>query len=98
MFSKATGRLAATFLVSILLISPVFAENDDGTWEVGGFMSFFRFDPDSDLDSRFAPSVLVGYNFTKRHSGEFTFSTLTTSAESGPALDFYRQLRSETAG
>lgn len=88
MHSMPPGRLVAAGLVALFLwFSPSLAENDDGTWEVGGFVSFVRFDPDSLVESAFAPSVLVGYNFSKTHGGEFLFTPASSSAEKGPAVD-----------
>lgn len=87
MHSMPQGRLVAAGLLALVLCSPCLAENDDNTWEFGGFFGFVRFDPDTDINSTFAPSVLVGYNFTKRHGGEFSYSTVSSSGDRGPAVD-----------
>ena len=88
MHAMPPGRLVAAGLIALFLCwSPSLAANDDGTWELGGFLSFVRFDPDLRVSSEFAPSVLVGYNFTKRHGGELSFTTVGASAERGPAID-----------
>ncbi len=82
------GRLVAAGLVALFLcFSPSVAQNDQGTLEVGGFASFVRFDPDSDIDPSIAPTVLVGYNFSKRHAGEISFTAVGSSAADGPAVD-----------
>lgn len=88
MHSMPPGRLAAAGLVALFLVfSPSLAENDDGTWEIGGFASYVRLDPDSHIDPDFAPTVLVGYNFSKKHGGEFLFTSVASSTEKGPAVD-----------
>jgi len=57
------------------------AENEKHSFEVGAFGSYVHFDPQTDIDSDFSVSILAGFHFTKRHSLEFGFSSLTASPD-----------------
>ncbi|MGH9868454.1 MAG: hypothetical protein ACREAA_09870 [Candidatus Polarisedimenticolia bacterium] len=86
-FSPA-GLCKAVVCTTLLALVPtaLHAENKDGSFEVGLFTTWVRFDPQSDLDSRFAPSLLVAYNFTKRHGGEMVFTSVTATPDQGTSF------------
>jgi hypothetical protein len=79
--SKALLCTALTLLPAVAL-----AENKRGSVEVGVLTSFVRFDSQSELDGRFAPSLLVGYNFTRKHGAEFMFTSTTATPNAGPSI------------
>ena len=78
----------AVVCITLLALLPtaLLAQNKDGSIEVGLFTTWVRFDPQSDLDSRFAPSLLVAYNFTKRHGGEIVFTSFTATPNQGDSF------------
>lgn len=84
--SNGVVRKALLCTVVTLLPAAAFAENKAGSWELGLLSSFVRFDSQSELDSRFAPSLLVGYNFTKRHGAELMFTSTTATPNAGPSI------------
>ena len=83
------GGLCKAVLCSTLLAlvpTALLAENKEGSFELGLFTTWVRFDPQSDLDSRFATTFLVGYNFTKRHGGELVFTSTTATPDGGASF------------
>src|SRR5262245_18677117 len=82
------GLCKAVACSTLLALVPAaaLAENKDGSIEVGLFATWLRFDPQSELDSRFAPSFLVAYNFTKRHGAEVIFTSATATPDAGASF------------
>jgi hypothetical protein len=79
------GVVSKALLCAALTLLPAaaLAENKRGSVELGALTSYVRFDSQTQIDSRFAPSVLVGYNFTRRHGAELMFTSLTATPDSG---------------
>lgn len=64
------ARLTLVVLLLSALCTAARAETKAYDFEVGGMYSFVRFDGSTSLTYRFAPSLLFGYNFTRRHGLE----------------------------
>jgi hypothetical protein len=84
----SNGRVRKALLCTVVALLPalLFAENKSGSVEVGGLLTFIRFDSQTELSSRFAPSLVVGYNFTKRHGAEFLLTSTTATPRTGPSI------------
>jgi hypothetical protein len=80
------ARLALAALALSLLPSAAAAQNKARSVELGGFASFLRFDGETALSYRFVPSILVGYNFTKRHGIEAMGSFGSATPDAGPSF------------
>jgi len=80
------ARPAAVLAVLAVLTTTSFAQNKDGSAEIGLSYSYIRFDEQSEIDDRIVPTAMVGYNFTKRHGGEIVFSSSTATPERGPSF------------
>jgi len=78
-------RLAV--LLAVLASLPVasWAETKAQSFEIGGGLVFVRPDPDSGISSRFAPRMILGYNFTKRHGAELLYDSLSATPDNGPS-------------
>lgn len=80
------ARSAALF--GVLLITPALAlaQNRERSAEVGLAATFTHFDTQTGLGNRVSPSVLVGYNFTKRHGAELVFNSQTATPRAGDSF------------
>lgn len=77
----------AVALVALALVPTLtLAANKHHSVEFGGAYTFIRFDPDGSLDARSAPSLILGYNFTKRHGAELLFTSTTATPDTGPSV------------
>jgi hypothetical protein len=84
-WSRIRKTLLCTPLMA-LLPAAALAQNKEHSIEVGIFTSFLHFDSQAELDTRFAPTVLVGYNFTKKHGGEFLWTDTTATPDQGDSF------------
>ena len=77
----------AVALVALALVPTLtLAANKHHSVEFGGAYTFIRFDSGSPLDGRFAPSLILGYNFTKRHGAELLYTSTTATPNTGPSV------------
>jgi len=79
-------RLAVLLAVAASLPVASWAETKAQSFEIGGALLFVRPDPDSDLSSRFAPRMILGYNFTKRHGAELLYDSFNMTPDNGPSF------------
>ena len=59
------------------------AANKKGSVEIGASFSFIRVDPETELDNEVTGTLLLGYNFTKRHGIEGTYSSFEARPDGG---------------
>lgn len=85
---------AAILAAMALLPGLALAENQNDSIELGLSLSFLKFDTQALIDEKFTVSLGAGYNFTKRHGGEFSFTSTTVSPDKGGGfpidVDIYR--------
>ena len=81
--SAKQARALLTAICLLIVPSLALAENRKSAVEFAGLWSFIRYDSNAGLDSDFAPTALVGFHFTKRHAGELSLTTTTSTAEEG---------------
>ena len=83
-------RLALVVLALSLLPSAAGAETKARSFELGAFYTYVHFDGETQLQYRWTPSLLVGYNFTKKHGVEVmgTMGTATPWLGSSFTTDF----------
>src|SRR5215475_2987612 len=73
------ARLAAIAAVVVLAPALAQAQNKDGSAEIGIAETFTHFDTQTSLAYRVSPSIMIGYNFTKRHGGELVYESATAT-------------------
>lgn len=80
-------RLAVALAVLAILPSFALAANKAHSFEIGGAFTFVRFDTQMELSSRIAPSLILGYNFTKRHGGEMVYTSTKATPDNSDHFD-----------
>lgn len=83
---KRSARLVVILGALVMLPHPTLAEHRARSVEVGATYTFLRFDSQSGLANRFAPSLIVNYNFNIRHGAELEYTSTTATADAGPGL------------
>jgi len=81
------ARPALVVLVLMLVPASLRAENMKHSLELGAGFNFVRFDGETALDYTFGPSVLAGFNLTKRHGVELGLTLLTATPDQGASFD-----------
>ena len=81
--SVRTALIVAVFL---FLPAMALAQNKDGSAELGIAYTFNHFDTQTALSYRVSPSIMLGYNFTKRHGGELVFTSSTATPRKGESF------------
>lgn len=87
--SCQSRRARIIFIMMVLLpFLPALslAQNKDGSAEIGLAYTFDHFDSQTGLSYRVAPSIMVGYNFTKRHGAELEYTSLTATPRQGESF------------
>jgi len=80
------ARTAVTLAALSLLPALALAETKGHSAEVGIAYTFTHFDTQTDLEYRLSPSIMAGYNFTKRHGAEVVFNSTTATPRKGDPL------------
>ncbi|HKY33722.1 MAG TPA: outer membrane beta-barrel protein [Candidatus Polarisedimenticolia bacterium] len=85
---QSSGRARSALLTLALALIPAAAaaDNKEGSIELGLAATFIRFDSQAEMDHRFGPTFHLGYNFTKRHGAELSFTSVTATPNSGPSF------------
>ena len=78
--------LAVALAIVTLLPAAALAENKAHSFEIGGALSWVRPDPDADLSNHFAPRMILGYNFTRRHGVEVLYDSFNATPDRGPSF------------
>jgi len=86
--SPLSRSVRTALMVAVLLLIPAMAQaqNKDGSAEVGLAYTFTHFDTQTSLAYRVSPSIMLGYNFTKRHGGELVFTSTTATPRKGESF------------
>ena len=79
-------RSAVTLAALLLLPAMTLAVTKDHSAEIGLAYTFTHFDTQTTLEYRVSPTVMVGYNFTKRHGVEVEFTSTTATTRKGPSF------------
>src|SRR5450759_4794638 len=87
-------KILMVFLIGLFLLAlgtPVFAENQGGTFTLDPFTGAYQFDDLQKLDLRSYYGLRAGYNFTKNVGLEAMFGYVPTETDSMANVD--RQVR-----
>ena len=77
---------AVIALILVLLPVSLRAENMKHSFELGAGFNFLHFDGQTNLASTIGPSLLVGFNITKRHGVELGGTFLTATPSEGASF------------
>lgn len=76
-------RVLVVLAIVAMLPTTASAANKEGSIEIGGNISFINIDPAIFVNNDFTSTLLMGYNFTKRHGIEATYSSFEGRPLSG---------------
>ena len=79
-------RPAVVALILVLLPVSLRAENMKHSFELGAGFNFLHFDGQTNLSSTIGPSLLLGFNITKRHGVELGGTLLTATPADGASF------------
>ena len=80
------ARPAVMFAALLLLPALALAQNKERSVELGLMYTFTHFDSQTGLAFKTSPTILVGYNHTKRHGLELMFNSMTATPRTGDSF------------